>query len=102
VTASLEVRETADGATVRVRVSPGASRDRIAGRRGDALKVMVAAPPEKGRANEAVARVLAAALGARPADVAVVQGATSKDKVVRVRGWSAAALRAGLDALLDA
>ena len=78
---------------LRVRVAPGAKRDRIAGLLGAALKVSVTAPPERGRANDAVARLLAGALDARPADVTVVSGHASRDKGVLFRGWSAADLR---------
>ena len=46
-------------ATLSVKVVPGASRDRVAGMLGDALKVQVSAPPEAGKANKAVLRVLA-------------------------------------------
>jgi len=92
------IRGTPDGATLDVRVAPGAAREGILGPHGDTLKVAVRAPPEKGRANEAVTRLLAAALGARPRDVEVVKGAAGRDKVVRFRGWSEEELRARLAA----
>ena len=41
-------------ARLRVKVVPGSSRDEIVGRPGDAVKIKVTAPPEKGKANEAV------------------------------------------------
>jgi uncharacterized protein (TIGR00251 family) len=97
---ALFVGSTADGATLRVRVSPGASRDGIRGLFGDALKVAVRQPPEKGRANREVARLLAEAVAASPGDVEVVQGLTSRDKTVRFRGWDAATLRARVERIL--
>jgi len=67
-------------------VVPGASRDRIAGPLGDRLKVQVRQPPEKGAANKALCRLLAKALGVRPADVEVIRGPTRPEKDVRIGG----------------
>jgi uncharacterized protein (TIGR00251 family) len=91
---------TPQGSTLKVRVAPGASREKIAGLHGDALKVAVREPPEKGRANEAVVRLLAAALGVRAGDVAVVRGHASRDKVVLFRGLAESDLRERLQGLL--
>jgi len=86
------------GSLIAVKVVPGASRDRIAGPLGNRLKVRVRQPPEKGAANKALCRLLARALGVRPADVEVVRGPTRPEKDVRVRGLDAAeaARRLGL------
>jgi uncharacterized protein (TIGR00251 family) len=94
------VRDTPRGATLVVRVSPGGRANRIVGVHGEALKVTVTAPPEKGKANREVTRLLAAAVGAPPAAVEVVRGAAARDKVVRFAGWTAAALQSRLQALL--
>ncbi len=83
-----------------MRVTPGASREKITGLFGDALKVAVRQPPERGKANRAVTRLLAEALGASAADVAIAKGETSRDKVVHFAGWSADALRQRMRALL--
>ena len=48
---------------LRLRVSPGAGRDEVVGRYGDGWKVRVGAPPERGRANDAVLRLIAKRLG---------------------------------------
>ena len=72
-----------------VRVSAGARRDAILGAHGDALKVSVRRAPERGKANQEVARLLAAALGVRPGEVEILRGATSRDKLVLVRGADA-------------
>jgi uncharacterized protein YggU (UPF0235/DUF167 family) len=53
---------TAETTRLRVRVSPGAGRTALVGRHGDAWKVRVTEAPERGRANEAVLRLLAETL----------------------------------------
>jgi uncharacterized protein (TIGR00251 family) len=64
-----------------VKVVPGAKRERIAGWLGDALKVTVAAPPERGRANQAVVELLERTLGVA---VRLVEGERSPRKVFEV------------------
>jgi uncharacterized protein len=72
-----------------VRVQPRASRSEIVGWRADgALSVRVAAPPVEGRANAALARLLADALDLRPSAVTVEQGARGRDKLVKVAGFT--------------
>jgi uncharacterized protein (TIGR00251 family) len=79
-------------AELRVRVTPRARKDEIAGERAGALLVRVTAPPEGGRANAAVCRVIARALRVAPSRVAVVRGGGSREKLLRVEGLSAADL----------
>jgi uncharacterized protein (TIGR00251 family) len=76
-----------------VRVTPRAGRDRIDGVRDGVLRVRVAAPPVEGRANEALVRLLAQALGVAPRDVRVVRGAAGRDKLVEVEGPAEAEVR---------
>jgi uncharacterized protein (TIGR00251 family) len=71
---------------LKLRVSPGARRPGFAGRHGDAWKVRVAEPPEDGRANEAVLRLLAETLDVPRASVVLVSGHSSRDKVVTLDG----------------
>jgi uncharacterized protein (TIGR00251 family) len=73
---------------ITVRVSPGARRTELAGRYGEGWKVRVAAPPERGRANEALVAHLAELLSVPKAAVRVVAGATSRDKIVEIDGLS--------------
>jgi uncharacterized protein (TIGR00251 family) len=80
----LELAEA--GIRLRVKAVPGASRDAIAGVLGDRLKIRVAAPPEGGRANEAILRLLANAFDVAKADVGLVAGATSRDKTFEIAG----------------
>ena len=77
---------TPQTARLKVKVVPVSSRDQIVGWLGDALKIKVMAPPEKGKANEAVVELLAAALGIATDDVIVVSGHSSPAKVVAVSG----------------
>ncbi|MGH7326649.1 MAG: DUF167 domain-containing protein [Candidatus Rokuibacteriota bacterium] len=89
-------RSGTDGALLRVRVQPRASRNEIVGWRGDALGVRVTAPPVAGQANVAVTAVVAEALGVRASAVTVVRGERGRDKLLRVAGVSPAEVRARL------
>jgi uncharacterized protein (TIGR00251 family) len=71
------------GATFAVRVTPKASRDRI-DCETDPLRVHVTAPPEDGKANEAVRKLLARCLGIAKTRLTLVRGQTSRDKIFRV------------------
>ncbi|HEX6662809.1 MAG TPA: DUF167 domain-containing protein [Gaiellaceae bacterium] len=71
---------------LRLRISPGASRPGVVGRHGAAWKIRVAAPPEDGRANDAVTTLLASVLGV-PRDAVVLRsGRGSRDKTVELQG----------------
>lgn len=67
-----------------IRVKPGARKESVGGRHGDALIVAVAAPPVDGKANDAVRKALAKAFGIRAQDVEIVAGGRGRDKVVEL------------------
>jgi uncharacterized protein len=71
---------------LRLRVTPGATRAGVVGRYGQAWKVRVAAPPEGGRANDAVVRLLAETLSVPRDAVTLVSGQSSRDKIVELTG----------------
>jgi uncharacterized protein len=71
---------------LRLRVAPGAARAGVVGRHGEAWKVRVAAPPEGGRANEAVVRLLADTLSVPREAVTLVSGHGARDKIVELVG----------------
>jgi uncharacterized protein len=73
-------------AELRVRLTPRARRDEITKIEGDLVHARVSAPPVDGRANTALCRLVAAALGVPPSRVSVVRGQTARVKVVRVEG----------------
>jgi uncharacterized protein (TIGR00251 family) len=96
---NVSVRDVPGGAMIAVKVVPGASRDRVVGALGDALKVATSAPPEKGKANAAVAAILAEALGLPRRAVELAAGATSPRKEFFARGLSADEARQRLEAM---
>lgn len=75
-----------------VRVISRARVNELAGERDGVLLVRVTAPPEGGRANAALCRVIAKRAGVGIRSVSVVRGASSRQKVVQVDGISAADL----------
>ena len=87
-----------DTTRLRVRVVTGAKEPGIVGRYGDAWKLRVTAPPERGAANAAVVGLLAAALGLQPRDVRLVSGHASRDKIVELAGLPPAETEARLAA----
>ena len=80
------LREHPDGVLLSVRVQPGSRKAGILGVHGTQLKVAVHAPPEKGKANEALLEVLAEVLGLRKKQIVLQQGATNQNKVVLLMG----------------
>ena len=79
---------TCQGYLVKFHVVPGAKKTAIAGLHGDRLKVKVAAPPEKGRANEELLEFLARALKVPRQAVHLTSGAASRAKVIAVHDLS--------------
>jgi uncharacterized protein len=75
---------------LRLRVSPGGGRAAVVGRQGDVWKVRVTAAPERGRANEAVLRLLADALALPRASVTLVSGHGGREKIVELTGMGPA------------
>jgi uncharacterized protein (TIGR00251 family) len=80
-------------ARLKVKVVPGSSRDQIAGWLGDALKINVTAPPERGKANEAVIELVAERLGLPASDVEIVTGHGAPMKELSIRGIDSDALK---------
>jgi uncharacterized protein (TIGR00251 family) len=72
------------GLELRLKVVPGASRSAVVGPLGERLKVRIAAPPEGGKANQAVCALLAAWAGV--AEVRLIAGAGHAEKVVLLLG----------------
>lgn len=74
--------------TLKIKVIPKSPRSEIAGQLADGtLKIRIAAPPEKGRANDELCLFLARKYNVPVANVEILSGATSQKKLVRISGF---------------
>ncbi len=94
------VGEHPEGCVLPVRAQPGARKAGVLGEQAGALKVAVTAPPQDGRANQALAEALRELLGVRRSEVQLLSGETSRDKRFLIRGVSKPELEGRLAALL--
>jgi len=92
---------SAHGTRLTVRLTTRAGRDALDGWDGHVLRARVAAPPADGRANDALLRLLAGALGLAPSRLRLVSGAASRTKLVEVGGIDEAEARRRFDAALS-
>ena len=93
------IQEDANGVVFTAKIVPGSSRTTVAGVLDDMNKIRVAAPPEKGKANQCLVAFLAGELGVKKNQIDILAGQTNPVKQVRVAGISAATLleKLGLD-----
>ena len=94
----IELRSSKQGVVLGVQVSPGASRSRILGEHDGRLKVAVSAAPQRGKANQAVLKLLAKTLKVKKAQLSIVGGETSHHKTVQVQGLTEGELLDSLEA----
>lgn len=86
-----------DGATLAVRIHPGARKNAVTGIHDHALKVSLTTPPIDGRANQALIDFLSDRLHLPNARIILLTGQTSRSKLLRITGKSAADIQAALD-----
>jgi uncharacterized protein (TIGR00251 family) len=72
-------------AELHVRVKPRSSRDAITGFEAGFLLVQVTAPPDDGKANAAVIKLLAKELGVPKTSITVKRGATARIKTLEIK-----------------
>jgi uncharacterized protein (TIGR00251 family) len=96
----IPVRGTPAGATFQIRVHPRAKKTAITGEIGEALKLALTAPPIEGRANEACIAFFADFLNVPRSSVTIAAGETSRNKLIRISGLSAAKVEAKLQGVL--
>jgi uncharacterized protein (TIGR00251 family) len=96
----LRISETGGALTLSLHIQPRAKRTELAGLHGNSLKLRVAAPAIENAANRAAIDFLAASLGVKRADVRIVSGAKSREKVLRIQGASLARFRETFPSLL--
>jgi uncharacterized protein (TIGR00251 family) len=81
----LSLRRSSDGVSFWIHVSPRASRERVGGLHGDALRVAVQEPPVEGAANAACVRAIARVLDVGRDSVSIDPASKGRRKLVRVR-----------------
>ncbi len=79
------ILKSENGIRIRIKVSPGASRTKVIGLYGNALKVSLNAPPEKGKANQALIKLMEKVLGVPKQQISIITGQTSKQKVIEIK-----------------
>jgi uncharacterized protein len=97
----LKITQQTAAITFSVRVQPRASHSEIVGLHDTTLKVRLAAPPVDGAANEALIKLFAQLLDVARADIEILSGASSRQKLVRIHHPNPAAAEQALLALLD-
>lgn len=80
-------------ALLKIRVNPRSSRNQVTGWRDDVLQIKLTAPPVEGAANKAVLEFLAEQLSIKKSQIALVSGATSREKTVEITGLSNSEIR---------
>ncbi len=93
VTPMIEIRDSPRGATFAVRVQPRARKNAIIGELDGALKLALTAPPIEGKANAACVEFVANLLKVPRSSVTIASGQRGRNKVIRVAGLSAAAVK---------
>lgn len=86
----------ADHALLAVRAQPRAKRTEVVGERDGTIVIRLQSPPVDGKANVALCRFVAERAGLPRSAVSVERGATGRDKLLRIEGASAAAVRMAL------
>ena len=95
--ADLNIRETDAGLTIRLHVQPRAKRTEVAGIHNGALKVKVTAPPVDDAANKAILEFLSDFLDLPKANLHIIAGDKSRDKMLRIKGLSLQNFRTRLE-----
>jgi len=93
----IELEESANGVLLPVQAQPKSRKNRLVGIHNGRLKVAVTQAPEKGKANDALVKLLASALGLRRSQIELVSGATSSQKIFLITGVEMQELRRRID-----
>ena len=96
----IALKAHARGTVLPVKAQPGAKRDAVLGERAEALRVAVTAAPEHGKANDAIADLLARVLKLRGSQVSLLSGETAREKKFLIEGMAVDELQDRLIELL--
>ena len=94
--------QTQTQTNITVHVQPNTRRNEVVGFEDGVLRVKIAAPPVKGKANKELIEFLSELLGVSKGSVTIEKGANSRNKVVSISGLSQAELSKRLAAQLPA
>lgn len=97
----IALRRDERGTLLPVRARPNARSNGLAGEHAGALRVAVTAPPDQGKANQAIVEVLASTLKLRRSEIELVGGGTSRQKTFLVLGIDPDVLLGRIDAALE-
>ena len=97
----LELAESTNGVLLPVQAQPRARKNGLVGIHNGRLKVAVTQAPEKGKANDALVKLLASSLGLRRSQIELVSGATSSKKTFLITGVEMQELQRRLDDCLN-
>ena len=97
----IELEESASGVRLPVQAQPKARKNGLVGTHDGRLKVAVTQAPEKGKANDALVKILASVLGLRRSQIEIISGATSSKKTFLITGIKLQVLQRRLDDCLN-
>lgn len=83
-----DIRESSEGVLLEIKVSPSSGKNMISGVHNGRLKVIVSAPPEKSKANDALIKLLSSVLDIPKGSIEIKRGITSREKTVLIRNLS--------------
>ncbi len=95
------IESLGDGSALYVKAHPGSRREGIDGVHDGMLKIAVSAAPEKGKANKAIAKILAKRLGVAPSSVVLLSGDSQKKKRFALKNLPPEQLESRLRTLLE-
>ena len=90
------ISQKGDAVCLSVRVQPRSSKSGVAGMHGEQIKICLKSAPVDNAANKECCELLAKALGVPRSSVSVMNGASSRSKVLKVEGVTPAAVREAL------
>ena len=69
---------------IKIKLTPRARENKIIGWQGDTLRVSVTAPPEDGKANGALLKLLAKEWKVAKTDLQIIKGQKGREKLVKI------------------
>ena len=92
--------ESPAGIILLVQAQPGARKNGVTGAHAGRLKVAVTQAPEKGKANQAIVKLLASVLGIKRQQISLLSGETSGQKKFCIAGLTLDELREKVELLV--